>query len=140
MSATGLVCLRAGPLAGHPGRSKVTIAGIDDRKAAGERVWFRNAKEAEKVEAVFLSRCIESTRSMTGLTVNMPPAQVVYTVCTIAFSLGITPIKDCDVATTFDSVHLKVEAALAKMKRGGSLNRMRVAMARIDAGDFSALR
>jgi hypothetical protein len=125
ISAMGLVCLRAGPLAGHAGRSKVTIAGIDDRKAVGERVWFRNAKEAEKVETAFLSRCLESTRTKTGLTVNLPPGKVVDTVCTIAFSLGITPIRDVDVATTFDSVNRRVEAAIATMGRQGTLKRLR---------------
>jgi hypothetical protein len=124
------------PLAGHPGRRKVTVGGLSDLKAAGERVWFRNEREAKRVLDAFLSRCFESTKKETGLTVNLPFDNVVELVTIIARSLGITPIRDCDVTGTFDSIHRRVEVAIASMGRGATLKRMRAAVARIDAGDL----
>jgi hypothetical protein len=117
LSTLGLCCLRASPLAGHPGRSKLVISGIADRDSAGDRVWFRNERDAKRVLDAFLSRCFESTRKDTGLTVKLPLDKVVGLATTIARSLGITPIQDCDVTTTFDSLHRRIETAIAKMPR-----------------------
>jgi hypothetical protein len=113
----GLVCLRAAPLAGHPDRSKLAIGGIADRDRAGARIWFRNERDAKRVLDAFLSRCFESTKKETGLTVKLPYDQVVELVSDIAYSLGIIRIKDCDVATTFDCVATRIETAIAKMPR-----------------------
>jgi hypothetical protein len=141
MSATGIVCLRVSPLAGHPGRSKVAIGALSDLKATGDRVWFRNERDAKRVLDACLSRCFESTRKETGLTVNLPLDKVVELVTSIARSLGITPIQDHHVATTFDSIATRIETAVASMGRGATLKRMRAAVARIDADDLrSALR
>jgi hypothetical protein len=136
MTATGIVCLRASVLAGHPGFSKLAIGGIADRDSAGDRVWFRNERDAKRVLDTFLSRCFESTRKETGLTVNLPSDKIVELVTAIARSLGIRPIKDCDVATTFDGIATRIETAIASMGRGATLKRMRAAVARIDADDL----
>jgi hypothetical protein len=117
LSTLGLCCLRASPLAGHPGRSKLVISGIADRDSAGDRVWFRNERDAKRVRDAFLSRCFESTRKETGLTVNLPLDKVVGLAIAIARSLGITPIQDCDVTTTFNALDGRIETAIAKMPR-----------------------
>jgi hypothetical protein len=137
MSALGLCCLRASPLAGHLGRSKLAIGGIADRESSGHRLWFRSQREAERVMQATLSRCFDSKKTMDGLTVKMPPDQVVDLLNTVARSLGIAAIKDCDVATTFDSVHRRIETAIAGIGRDATLKRMRAAIAaRINGDDL----
>jgi hypothetical protein len=125
MTATGLRCLRVSVLAGgHPGFSKLTIGGIADRDTAGERVWFKSQRDAEKVLQATLSRCFEAKKTKSGITVKLPPDQVVDLVGTIAFSLGITRIKDCDVATTFDSIASRIETQIKALGREGTMKRL----------------
>jgi hypothetical protein len=133
MAKLGIACLRASPLAGHPGFSKLAIGGIADRNTTGELVWFKSQRDAEKVLQATLSRCLDSKKTKAGITVKLSPDQVVDLVTTIAFSLGITRIKGGDVATTFDSISRRVETAIASMGRTATLKRMRAVVATADA-------
>jgi hypothetical protein len=123
--ALGITCLRVSSLAGHAGRSKLVIGGISDRKSAGKRLWFPSRREADKVMQATLSRCMDSKKTAAGLTVNLPPDDVVNLVNTIALSLGIRPFHDADVATTFNSINGRVEIAIKALGREGTLKRLR---------------
>jgi len=135
----GITCLRASALAGHPGRTKLAIGGISDRNAAGERLWFRSQREADKVMQATLSRCLDSKKTKAGITVKLAPDQVFNLVHTIALSLGITPIPDDRVATTFDSIVVRVETAIAQTGRIGTMKRLRSAVAQLDSGELHSL-
>ena len=124
LTAAGICCLRVSVLAGHPGHSKVAIGGIADRDSTGQHIWFRSQREADRVFKATLSRCFDSKKTKAGLTVKLPPGHVVDLITSIAQSLGITPIHDADVATTFDTISRRAETAIASMGREATFKRL----------------
>jgi hypothetical protein len=118
----GLTCIWLDRSQDHLTRlARRSIAG---RRSKGEKIWFRSEREAEKVQKAILNRCFEAARHRDGLLVNLPLDQVVWLVRETALSLGITLISDADLAVTFDSINRRIEAALARMQRDGSMKRI----------------
>lgn len=140
LTATGLVCLRTSTLPGHQHHSRVTVAGIADRDSTGHRIWFLRLRDAERVLQAVLGRCLVSRKTKAGLTVKLPPDHVVDLVHAIAFSLGITPIHDADVATTLTSISARAQTAIKAMGREGTLKRLQGAAELDPAGLLARLR
>jgi hypothetical protein len=134
VTAAGIVCLRVSGLAGHPGYSRLAIGG--DCNAAGARLWFRSQREADKVMQAALARCFDSKKTNRGLTVKLPPDHVVDLVYTVTHSLGITAIRDEDVATALDSISRRVETAIARTGRIGTLKNLRTAVALVEPAEL----
>jgi hypothetical protein len=147
LKGLGLTCIWLDGIAGQEGQTRLALRSIVGRRAKGEKIWFRNEREADRVQREILSRCFEAVRNRDGLSIKLPFDQVVELVFKTARALGITPIPDCDVATTFDSIHRRIEAAIARMQRDGSMKRinreyseLRQATGKPDRGAFGSDR
>jgi hypothetical protein len=117
----GLTCIWLDRVSVEQDRTRLAIRSIVGRRAEGEKVWFRDYKDAKRVLDACLSRCFEAERSRDGIIVKLPYEQVVGLVDVVGFSLGIVRIKDADAATTFDSIHRRIEKAMARMQHDGSM-------------------
>jgi hypothetical protein len=121
----GLTCLWLDTLvAGQEQHTKLLLKTITGRCAIGPKIWFRSRVEAEKVRKACLSRCFEAYANRDAVIVKLPADQVADLVRLVAHSLGIAAILDADVATTFDSIHQRIEQALARMQRDGSMKKI----------------
>lgn len=119
LKALGLTCILLDR--GQVDEVRLTVHSISGRRSIGDRIWFRNQRDAEKVLKACLSRRFEAHRCRDAVMVKLPPDQVLELVRLVAFSLGITPIRDEDVQTTFESIHRRVETALVRMKQDGTM-------------------
>ena len=120
----GLTCIWLDRDRVHDLHTKLVLRTIVGRRAVGEKIWFRNERDAEKVQKACLSRCFEAERVRDGVMVKLPYDKVVGLIDMVAYSLGITSIKDADVATTFDSINRRIEGALRRMEYDGSMQRL----------------
>jgi hypothetical protein len=120
LAQLGMRCICVAPGSGD--QHRVTIGGIEQRDDACTRIWFRSEREATKVSEAVFSRCQQARRyRYGGLAISLPHAEVVKLIREVSFSLAVTPIEDTDVATTFDSIRTRVEAALTMAKRKGAM-------------------
>ncbi|SHG89677.1 hypothetical protein [Bradyrhizobium erythrophlei] len=121
----GLTCIWLDRIAGQDQHTRLALRSTAvGRRSKGERIWFRSGREAEKVKTAILSRCFEAVRNRDSLYIKRPLDQVLELVGKTAFSLGITPISDADLAVTFDSINRRIDAAIARMQRDGSMKRI----------------
>uniref|UniRef100_A0A973W2Y2 Uncharacterized protein n=2 Tax=Bradyrhizobium septentrionale TaxID=1404411 RepID=A0A973W2Y2_9BRAD len=119
----GLTCILIDRL---PGASKTRMVSrrIAAMKARGTKVWFRTEREAAAVLKQLFEANRQIQQSRDGLMVAAEVEAVVELVRGTAFCAGITPIEDCDVTTTFASVARRVEEALARWQRDGTMKRI----------------
>jgi hypothetical protein len=153
MGRLGLTCIWLDRISTGAGdETRLLKRSIVARRAIGDKLWFRNEKEADQVFKAVLSRTFEVSRARDkmgrripggALLARMPYDALVETIRTIAFTLGVTPINDQDVATTFDSIHRRIGAVLLRMEYDGSirqLHRQYAALRRVtlsgDKGDI----
>jgi hypothetical protein len=124
LAATGLVCLRTGALAGHPGHSRVTIGGISDRDSKGLRIWFHSTKAAEKVIAE-----LHRTHGMhrgSGVVIEAIPDETDRMLRASARLIGIAVMGDEFIDAKMASLIKRAEAAIKAMpRRQRALKRLR---------------
>ncbi len=123
IAATGLRCLRASGLAGHPGFTKVVVGGIADRDSKCTRVWLHSTKAAERVIAE-LHRT-HGMRRGGGLVVEAVPDEADRLLRNSARLLGIAMFDDELIDSLMMSLTKRIEAAIAGMGRQGTLKRLR---------------
>ena len=134
IAATGLVCLRVATLPGHPGRSRVTIATVDDRNGDGARIWLASSRSAERIEAkVFLQH---GTRRGGALVIEAAPDEVDGLLRASAQLLGIVILSEERVDAIVASLIARIDAAVAKVGRAATLKTMRAAIARADTAEL----
>ena len=134
IAATGLVCLRVATLPGHPGRSRVTIATVDDRNGDGARIWLGSTRSAERIIAeVFRTH---GARSGGALVIEAAPDEVDGLLRDSAQMLGIVILSEERVDAIVASLIARIDAAVAKVGRAATMQTMRSAVARVDTAEL----
>jgi hypothetical protein len=125
MLKLGLTCLWLDRVTyGLEGKVRVLKRTIAGRIATGEKIWFRSDREATRIYDAVFSRCLKARKGRDGMVIELSHDEVAKLIRDVSFSLGVTPIQDEDVATTFDSIRARADAAMARLKREGELKKL----------------
>jgi hypothetical protein len=100
----------------------VTVGGISARDEPGIRIWL-SRKHVDKVMAALFSRCRQAQRRERGdgLVIRADIAAVASMIRNIASNFSITLVGDDFIDGQMALVTNRIEAAIARMKRDGSM-------------------
>jgi len=109
----------------RPPATTVTIEGVRDREADGSRIWLKR-QHAERVVAALFSRCQQAQRRRggDGVLISLPVTATASMVRDVADSLGYAPVGDEFVDEQMAMVTKRIEAAMSRMKRDGSMRQI----------------
>jgi hypothetical protein len=124
IDAQGWACIRI-EACDASRRCIVTVDGVDAREESGARLWLAR-RHADKTLATFFSRHQEARRRPrgAGLIVQAPVTTTERMIRDVAHSLGFSVAGDDFVDEQLALVTRRVETALARMKRDGSLKQL----------------
>jgi hypothetical protein len=123
LTSQGWGCILIAP---KDGACTVNIRGIDARHKTGARIWFRKRRLAERVLETYFGQHRQARRHGGGLVVNAETSTVKTMIRDTAMVVGVafvgeTLVDDDDIDAETALVTKRIEAALARMKRDGSL-------------------
>jgi hypothetical protein len=120
MVSLGVVCLHGEAVAGH---TRLTCRNFTGYRLAGERVWFRSQREAERIQKELIAGCKYASVGKGHLLVRQAPVVTADIIRTAAQLVGIVAILEQDIATTLDSVTRRIDHQLIRMRKDGSMRR-----------------
>jgi hypothetical protein len=121
ITATGLVCLRSAGLAGHPGRTRITIGGIADR--SGHLIWLRSPRAAERTLSELFRT--HGMRRGAGLVIEAAPHETDQLLRASAQLIGVEILETAQVDTLTTTLAKRCDTAIAGMGRKATLKRCR---------------
>lgn len=125
LTSLGICCLLAETYPTCDGAvTRFSRRPVAARYEDGVKNWFRSAREIEKVEREIIASWRQASRIKDHIVIREGETVAADIVRTAAQLAGVRPIKDEDLATTFESVSGRIDAQLKRMHRDGSMKRI----------------
>lgn len=125
LTSLGISCILAEPVAGRGDRVRIVVRGVEARKSPHPKLWVRSAKEAEKLSRELMSGCKHASIVRGVIQMATPAAVAIDIVRAFAQLNSIRPIREADLAVTFDSVLARLKKQLDRLQRDGVIRLMR---------------